>query len=135
VLLATTIIIAFWTLAAPAPAFGAGSVTLNGVPIPKATSALSIAADVTEYREGGELCPRLLKQCPKIGVCLTAPAPVSELDAEVAGAGSATRFTVGIEDGRELVRCLVTSLTADGSGARRRWTYCLRCEGSTAPPS
>jgi len=40
---------------------------------------------------------------------------------------------VGVEDGRDFGRCVLASLNADGAGGKRRYVYCLRCEGVTAP--
>jgi hypothetical protein len=42
-------------------------------------------------------------------------------------------MTVQIEDGRTFARCLLASLKTDGGGAKRRLTYCLRCEDVTTP--
>jgi hypothetical protein len=110
----------------------AADVTLDGAVVPKATSIMSIPVDVTEFREGGSECPVLLPGCPKPRVCVTAPAPIAPLDAQLAGAPPA-RFTVGVEDGRSFGRCVILSLDTSGAGSKRRYLYCLRCEGVTAP--
>lgn len=111
----------------------AADVTLDGAVVPKATSSMRIPVDVTEFREGGGSgCPILLPGCPKPKVCVTAPAPIAPLDAQLAGAPPA-RFTVGVEDGRSFGRCVLLSLDTSGAGGKRRYLYCLRCEGVTAP--
>jgi hypothetical protein len=110
----------------------AADVTLDGAVVPKATTSMSIPVDVTEFREGGSACPILLPGCPEPKVCVTTPAPIAPLDAQLAGAPSA-RFTVGVEDGRSFGRCVMLSLDTTGAGGKRRYVYCLRCEGVTAP--
>ena len=82
---------------APPRARGA-EVTIDGAVVPKASASMSIPVDVTEFRELGS-CPILLPGCPAPKVCVTVPAPVAPLDAQLAGAPAA-RFTVGVEDGR-----------------------------------
>ncbi len=110
----------------------AAGVTLDGTAIPDASSKLSIDVGITEFREGGEQCPRLLPSCPKLEVCIDAPAPVARLDAQLAGA-TAARFSVGVEDGRSFGRCIPASLETKGSKHRKHYDYCLRCETLTGP--
>ena len=92
---------------------------------------------MTEYRDGtGGGCPRLIPGCVHAQVCVTAPGSVPVLDCQLDqanGIGS-TRFTVGVEDGRQFLRCLLANLRADGVGAKRRYVYCLGCEAVTTPP-
>jgi hypothetical protein len=65
-------------------------------------------------------------------VCVETAAPVAALDGQLAGAPAA-RFTVGVEDGRQFGRCVLASLDTTGAGGKRRYQYCLRCEGITGP--
>jgi len=112
---------------------GAAGVTLDGVVVPEASATMSIDVDITEFREGGGgQCPRLLPGCPKLEVCIVAPAPVAPLDAQLAGASPA-RFSVGVEDGRTFGRCVPASLETKGGKHRKHYDYCLRCEGLTGP--
>lgn len=111
---------------------GAAEVTLDGTVIPGASATMSIDVGITEFREGGEQCPRLLPGCPKLEVCIDARAPVAPLDAQLAGASPA-RFAVGVEDGRSFGRCVPASLETKGSKPRKHYEYCLRCEGLTGP--
>ncbi len=120
-------------LAAPAIACASDDVVVNGVIVPKAASTVEVTQDLIEFREGGETHPRLLVGAKRYGVCVVAPAPVAVLDAELPRADAVTRMTVQIEDGRAFAGCLVASLTIDGSGGKRRLTYCLRCEDVTTP--
>ncbi len=117
---------------AAAGSAGAGEVTLDGVGLPGASATMRIDVPVTEFREGGEQCPRLLPGCPKLEVCIDARTPVAALDAQLAGASPA-RFAVGVEDGRTFGRCVPTSLDTKSSKHRRQYEYCLRCEGLTGP--
>jgi hypothetical protein len=126
-LLSPALLLALTVVSAPA-----ADVTLDGVALPRATSTMSIPVDVTEFREGGGGCPRLLPGCAKPTVCVTVATPVPALDGQVAGNPPA-RFSVGVEDGRTFVQCLLASLNTDGGGARRHYVYCLRCEGVTGP--
>ena len=109
----------------------AADVTLDGTVVPRATTTMSIPVDVTEYRELGT-CPHLLPGCPKPSVCVTASGAIASLDAQFAGAVAA-RFTVGVEDGRSFSNCVPISLNSDGTGGKRRYVYCLRCEAVSAP--
>ena len=120
------------SLALACGAASAAEVTLDGVAVPHATSTMSIPVDVTEYRDGGSACPLLIPGCAKPTVCLNTTAPVAPLDAQLAGAPAA-RFNVGVEDGRHFGRCVVASLETAGNGGKRRYSYCLRCEGVTGP--
>lgn len=110
----------------------AAEVTLDGSVIPGASARMSIDVGITEFREGGEQCPRLLPSCPKLEVCIDASAPVARLDAQLAGA-TADRFTVGVEDGRSFGRCIPASLETKGAKHRKHYDYCLRCETLTGP--
>jgi hypothetical protein len=127
----STLMAAALAVAAAASA-GAAEVTLDGVVIPQASTTMSIDVPITEFREGGEQCPRLLPGCPKLEVCIAAPAPVALLDAQLAGAAPA-RFGVGVEDGRTFARCVPASLETKGGRQRKHYEYCLRCEGLTGP--
>lgn len=115
-----------------AGAVGAAEVTIDGVVVPRASSTLRIDVGITEFREGGEQCPRLLPGCPKLAVCVTAPAPIASLDAQLAGA-AATRSNVGVEDGRLFSRCVPESLETSGGRIRKQYEYCLRCEALSGP--
>jgi hypothetical protein len=117
-------------LAGLAPATRAAEVTLDGAVVPKASSTMSIPVVVTEFRESG-LCARLIPGCAKPTVCITAPSAVAALDGQLAGAAAA-RFSVGVEDGRVFSQCVLASLDTDAA-PRRRYVYCLRCEGVSAP--
>jgi hypothetical protein len=125
-------VLAFACLSAPIAA--AAGVTLDGVPVPKAVSGLSVDVDVTEFRDGTDpsLCPRLIPGCAHPQVCLRTPLPVPVLDAQLAGAAPA-HFLVGIEDGRSLQQCVLKSLNSEGPPGRRHYNYCLRCEGVSGP--
>jgi hypothetical protein len=117
------------TMAATA---GAAEVTLDGVAIPRASSTMSIDVGITEFRDGGEQCPRLIAGCPNLKVCIGAPARLASLDAQLAGAAPA-RFSVGVEDGRSFAQCVPASLETRGPRQRKHYEYCLRCEGLTGP--
>lgn len=110
----------------------AAEVTLDGTAVPNASSNLDISVPITEFREGGDQCPRLLPGCPKLGVCIAAPAAIASLDAQLAGAAPA-RFAVGVEDGRVLSRCVPDSLETKGGRFFKQYRYCLRCEGLSGP--
>jgi len=121
-----------------AVAGAAGTVTLDGMIVPKAMSSINASIDVTEFRDGtGGGCPRLLPGCARAQVCLNSPGLVAPLDAQLDQSNgiSQVRFTVGVEDGRQFARCLLVKLTVEGAGARRRYVYCLDCEGMTAAPA
>ena len=112
---------------------GAAEVTLDGIVVPEASATMRIDVAISEFREGGgDQCPRLLPGCPKLEVCIGAPAPVTRLDAQLAGATPA-RFAVGVEDGRTFGRCVPASLEAKGGKNRKHYEYCLRCEALTGP--
>jgi hypothetical protein len=111
---------------------GAAEVTLDGIVVPEASATMSIDVPITEYRDGTEQCPRLIPGCPKLEVCIAAPARVAPLDAQLAGATPA-RFTVGVEDGRSFGRCVPASLETRGGKHRKHYEYCLRCETLTGP--
>ena len=111
----------------------AADVSVNGAIVPKATSTIDSTQDITEFRVGGDPAIRLLPASKRYGVCVVAPAPVAVLDGELPVADSPDRFTVQVEDGRTFGRCVLASLKADGSGGKRRFTYCLRCEDVTTP--
>jgi len=117
---------------AAARSAGAAEVTLDGIVVPEASATMRIDVGITEFREGGEQCPRLLPGCPKLEVCIVAPAPVARLDAQLAGATPA-RFAVGVEDGRTFGRCVPASLETKGGKHQKHYEYCLRCEGLTGP--
>jgi len=118
---------------APSWANAAG-VTIDDTTIAHATSTMSNSIEITEYREGTDNgCPRLLAGCKRYAVCILSPAPIAVLDAEFPQSATATRFSVGVEDGREFSRCLLNTLnTADD--AKRAYTYCFKCEDVTTPP-
>jgi hypothetical protein len=120
-------------LALPLTARAAEQVTVNGVLVPKATSTVEVTQDLVEFREGGDPNPQVLPGAKRYGVCIATAAPVAILDAELPRADAATRMIVQIEDGRSFARCLVASLKTEGSGGKRRLTYCLRCEDVTTP--
>ena len=90
-------------------------------------------AHICEFRSGGDPAILLLPGAKRYGVCVVASGPVAALDAELPVADTPDRFTVQVEDGRQFGRCLLTSLKAEGSGNKRRLTYCLRCEDVTVP--
>jgi len=50
----------------------------------------------------------------------------------LAGAAAA-RFAVGVEDGRAFGQCLRASLKTEGTGGKRCYAYCLRCEAVSGP--
>ena len=109
-------------------------VAVNSVVAPKARSSIDSTQDVLELREGGN--PNILLLVPSLkrfGVCVVSPAPIAALDAELPLDDTPSRFTVRVEDSREFGQCLLASLKAEGSGGKRRLTYCLRCENVTAP--
>jgi len=110
----------------------AADVTLDGAAVPDAKATMSIDVPITEFREGGEQCPRLLPGCPKLEVCIAAPRAIAPLDAQLAGAAPA-RFSVGVEDGRVFARCIPASLDTKEEHRRKSYRYCLRCEGLTGP--
>lgn len=117
-----------------APAARAGDVTLDGVAVPKAVSSMHVDVDVTEYREGTDpdQCPRLLTGCTHPRVCVETPDRVPVLDAQLGGAAPA-HFSVGVEDGRSFQQCVLESLDSQGEKGKRRYDYCLRCEGVSGP--
>jgi hypothetical protein len=117
---------------AAAGSAAAAEVTLDGIVVPGASVTMSIDVPITEFREGGEQCPRLLPGCPKLEVCIDARAPLAPLDAQLAGASPA-RFAVGVEDGRSFGRCVPASLEAKDGKQRKHYEYCLRCETLTGP--
>jgi hypothetical protein len=114
-----------------------GPVLLDGTPLPNAVSTIRDTVDVTEFREGtGDPCAiRLLPGCAHHAVCIETPAPVATLEAGLVPPGSAMpgRFAVTVEDGRTFASCVLTGLTTDGAGRKRRYSYCFRCEGATLP--
>jgi hypothetical protein len=124
--------VAMTFLLAVAGSAGAAEVTLDGIVVPEASATMSIDVGITEYRDGTEQCPRLLPGCPKLEVCIVAPARVAQLDAQLAGATPA-RFAVGVEDGRTFGRCVPASLETKGGKHRKHYQYCLRCEGLSGP--
>jgi hypothetical protein len=109
------------------------NVALNGTVISKASSTIDSTQDVLELREGGNPNVRLLPGLKRFGVCVISPGPIAALDAELPLDDTPSRFTVRVEDSREFGQCLLASLKAEGSGGKRRLTYCLRCENVTAP--
>jgi hypothetical protein len=118
------------TLALASPVL-AGAVKLNGAPIPNAEALVEATPDLGEQRDsapadGPAAGPR------RYGVCIVAPAPIAVLDAEEPRRDEPGRYTVTVEDGRQLGNCVVASLTSDGVGATRRLSYCFRCETATA---
>jgi hypothetical protein len=137
--LARRLVILGGMLALP-PAVGAANtgVTLNGTPLPKAHSTIDSAIQITEFRSGGDAaaCPTLLPGCPSDAVCIVSPTPIAPLDARFPKSETVNppmSFTVGVEDGREFQGCLMSTLKAEGDGAKRRYTYCLRCADVTVP--
>jgi hypothetical protein len=113
------------------PIVAAAGVTLDGVPVPKAVSRMTIDVDLTEFRDGGEpnQCPQLIAGCVHPQVSLHTAERVAVLDAQLTGAASA-QFTVGVEDGRLFHNCVVKSLEAKG---KRRYHYGMVCEGVSGP--
>jgi hypothetical protein len=111
----------------------AADVSIDGTVVPRASSTVEATQDVTEFRSGGDPAISLIPGSKRYTVCVITSAPVVVLDAELPLADTPDRFTVGIEDGRQFSRCLLASLKADGSGNKRRLTYCLRCENVTTP--
>jgi hypothetical protein len=109
----------------------AGVVALDGVPLPEATSTVSIEREVTEYRDL-EVCPRLLPGCTRARVCLAGPGPVAALDASLASTTPA-QMSVQIEDGRSFPECLPVSLESEPVHKKRSYRYCLRCTGVSGP--
>jgi hypothetical protein len=113
------------------PIVAAAGVTLDGVPVPKGVSSMTIEVVVTEFREGGEpnQCARLIAGCAHPQVSLHTPKRVAVLDAQLTGAASVL-FTVGVEDGRLFHNCVLNSLEARG---KRRYHYGMVCEGVSGP--
>jgi hypothetical protein len=115
------------------PSAAGAEVAVDGVAVPKATSTIDSSQDVIEFQEGGGGGVALVPGRKRYGVCLVAPAPIAALDAELPLAADVTRFVVTVEDGRQFSQCLLASLKAEGSGSKRRLSYCLRCENVTTP--
>ena len=111
----------------------AADVTLDGTVVPDASSTMSATVNITEFRDGTEICPRLLPGCPKLGVCIASPRPVAGLDGQLVSGAATARFAVGIEDGRVFQSCLLSTLDTKGGRLHRQYEYCLRCEGVTGP--
>ena len=108
-------------------------VAVNGVVLAKASSSIDSTQDVLEFRGGGDPSIQLVPSLKRFGVCVISPGPIAALDAELPLDDTPSRFTVRVEDGREFGQCLLASLKAEGSGGKRRLSYCLRCENVTAP--
>ncbi len=89
---------------------------------------MNVEASVIEVREGGnDSCPRLTAgRCPTLSVCVVSPAAVPALDQQLVES-PVKRVAVGVEDGRQFLRCLPERATARGGG-NHRYRYCLRCE-------
>lgn len=116
--------------AAPA----AGSVRVDGNLVPGAWSTIDNTIELIEIRDGtGGSVPRLAYGIKRFGVCVVAPGPVPAFDALFRTSASAPRFRVAVEDGSVFVNCLLTGQKAEGKGRERRFSYCHRCEGLTAP--
>jgi hypothetical protein len=112
----------------------AGAVLLNGTALPEASATVDASQEMVEPRDGAAPNERRPVLGPKrYGVCLVTPDPVASLDAEVPVTGTPSRFTITVEDGRRLENCLLASFTSNGIGAKRRFTYCLRCEHAISP--
>lgn len=109
------------------------NVAVNGLDVPKASSSIDSTQDILEFREGGNPNILLVPSVKRFAVCVIAPAPIAALDAELTLGDTPSRFTVRVEDGREFGQCLLASLRAEGSGGKRRLSYCLRCENVTTP--
>ena len=109
----------------------AGDVELNGVEVPKAVTLIDVTQDVTEFRSGGDPAIRLVPGPKRYGVCVSTASRVPALDAELPLADTPDRFTVKSDDGREFGACLLASLKVEAPEAKRRYTYCLRCEDVT----
>jgi hypothetical protein len=108
-------------------------IAVNGAVVPKASSSIDSTQDVIEFRDGGNPNILLIPGLKRFAVCVIAPAPIAMLDAELPLGVTPSRFTVRVEDGREFGQCLLANLKAEGSGGKRRLSYCLRCENVTAP--
>jgi hypothetical protein len=85
----------------------------------------------------------LLADCKRYGVCINSPTAIAVLDAVLPQSAGSTRFSVGVEDGRQFSQCLLSTVnTANTSGApgsdhfdnsARPYTYCLKCEDVAVP--
>lgn len=129
----------------PATDIAGPQVVLNGLPLFQAVSSLKATVDLVEYRDGSDPdVVRLLPGPKRFTVCILSRGPVKMLDAELPLADVPDRFTVEVEDGRELSGCLLAEagrgeppvrdrLHAARDGAAYR--YCLRCEDVTTPVS
>ena len=115
------------------PLAAGAEVAVNGAAVPKASSTIDSSQDVVEVQEGGGGGILLVPGRKRYAVCLVAPAPIAALDAELPLGDDVTRFIVKVEDGRQFSQCLLASLKAEGSGGKRRLSYCLRCENVTTP--
>jgi hypothetical protein len=129
----TLIVLACVVVATVAATRADADVAVNGTVVPKASSTIDSTQDVLELREGGNPNIRLLPGLKRFGVCVISPGPIAALDAELPLDDTPSRFTVRLEDSREFGQCLLASFKAEGSGGKRRLTYCLRCENVTAP--
>jgi len=135
--------VALAAIAARGPSPSAGGVTVNGAVVPHATSTTSTSVDITEFREGGDsTCSRLLADCKHYAVCINSPAAIAVLDAVLPQSAASTRFSVGVEDGRQFSQCLLSTVntnTSAGPGfahfdnSPRPYTYCFKCEDVTLP--
>jgi hypothetical protein len=115
------------------PSGADAEVAVDGAAVPKASSTIDNSQDVIEVQAGGSEGIVLVPGRKRYAVCLVAPAPIAVLDAELPLGSDSKRFAVKVEDGRQFANCLLASLKAEGSGGKRRLSYCLRCENVTAP--
>jgi hypothetical protein len=120
------------TMLALATSARAGTVTLNGAPLPGAEASVEASPDVVEQRDqaaaDGPATPN-----GRYDVCILTPQQIKVLDAEEPRRDAPGRYTIGLAEGGELSGCVVTSLTVDGVGAARRMAYCLRCDKRSKP--
>jgi hypothetical protein len=124
-------------LAGAATRTNAADVTVNNTAVPQAISTINNLIDITEFRSGGDAsaCPILLSGCKHYGVCILSPAPVGVLDAVFPQSVTPPQFTVGVEDGRQFLQCLLNTLNVGpGTNGNRTYTYCFECENVTTPP-
>lgn len=123
-------------LAGAATPANAADVTVNNVAVPQATSTINNLIDITQFRSGADAssCPTLLSGCKHYGVCVLSPAPVGVLDAVFPQSATPPQFTVGVEDGRQFLQCLLNTLNAaSGPNGTRTYAYCFECEDVTTP--
>lgn len=127
---------------APATDELVGHVMVNGTSLPYAVSFIDATVEVVEFRDGSN--PNVVKLIPgakRYTVCIASRVPVRVFDEELPVADTPDRFTVRVEDGRELSGCVLAGLKqAERPVERTRerrigslYRYCLRCEDVTLP--